>query len=58
MLDKCLKEEQVGRVDERLVKVVRMIVDQYEGDVPAFVESIRCRAEVIRRDECHVEQPG
>jgi hypothetical protein len=31
------------RVDERLVRVVRIIVEQYDGDVKAFVESIRYR---------------
>jgi len=43
MIAKCLKEEQVPGVDERLVRVVRIIVEQYDGDVRAFVESIRRR---------------
>jgi hypothetical protein len=51
MIDKCLREEQVPRVDERLVRVVRIIVEQYDGDVRAFVESIRCRVNVIRGAE-------
>ena len=51
MLDKLLMEEQVPRVDERLVKVVRIIVEEYDGDVKAFVEAIRYRAEVIQRRE-------
>ena len=42
MLDKSL-EEEARRVDERLGRVVRIIVEQYDGDVKAFVESIRYR---------------
>jgi hypothetical protein len=49
MLDKSLEEEQDLRVDERLVRVVRIIVEQYDGDVTAFVESIRYRVEVSRK---------
>jgi hypothetical protein len=45
MLDKGLEEEQVRKVDERLARVVRIIVEQYDGDVKAFVESIRYRVE-------------
>jgi hypothetical protein len=41
MLDKNLEEEQCPRVDERLARVARIIVEQYDGDVKAFVESIR-----------------
>ncbi len=51
MIDKCLKEEQVPGVDERLVRVVRIIVEQYDGDVRAFIESIRRRLDVIRGTE-------
>jgi hypothetical protein len=51
MIDKCLKEEQVPGVDERLVRVVRIIVEQYDGDVRAFIESIRLRLHVMRRAE-------
>ena len=40
MLDKSLKEEQAPRVDERLARVVRIIFEQYDGNVKAFVESI------------------
>jgi hypothetical protein len=40
MLDKSLEEEHAPRVDERLARVVRIIVQQYEGDVKAFTESI------------------
>ena len=43
MLDKSLKEEQALWVDERLTRVVRIIVEQYDGDVKAFVESNRYR---------------
>jgi hypothetical protein len=46
MLVKAFKEEQVQCIDERLVRVVRIIVEQYDGDVRAFVESIRCQVEV------------
>ena len=49
MLDRSLKEEQALRVDERLTRVVRIIVEQYDGDVKAFVESIRYRVEVNRK---------
>ena len=49
MLDKSLEEEQASRVDERLARVVRIIVEQYDGDVKAFVESIRYRVEVNRK---------
>jgi hypothetical protein len=41
MLDKRLEQEQAPRVDERLARVVRIIVEQYDGDVKAFVESNR-----------------
>jgi hypothetical protein len=46
MLDK--RQEQAPRVDDRLAKVVRIIVEQYDGDVKAFVDSIRYRIEVNR----------
>ena len=44
ILDKSL-ENQAPRVDERLAKVVQIIVEQYDGDVKAFVESTRYRIE-------------
>ena len=49
MLHKSLEEKQALKVDERLVTVVRIIVEQYHGDVKAFVESIRYRVEVNRK---------
>jgi hypothetical protein len=49
MLDKRLEQEQAPRVDERLARVVRIIVEQYDGDVKAFVDSIRYRIEVNRK---------
>ena len=49
MLNKSLEEEQASRVDERLARVVQIIVEQYDGDVKAFVESIRYRVEVDRK---------
>jgi len=51
MLDKSLEKEQAPRVDERLARVARIIVEQYDGDVKAFVESIRYRREVNRKAE-------
>ena len=49
MLDKRLEQEQAPRVDERLARVVRIIVEQYDGDVKAFVESNRYRIEANRK---------
>lgn len=49
MLDKSLEEQQALRVDERLARVVQIIVEQYHGDVKAFVESVRYRVEVNRK---------
>jgi hypothetical protein len=49
MLDKSLEDEQGTRVDERLARVVQIVVEQYDGDVKAFVESIRYRIEVNRK---------
>ncbi len=51
MLDKRLEQEQAPRVDERLARVVRIIVEQYDGDVKAFVESNRYRIEANRKAE-------
>ena len=51
MLDKSLEEEQAPSVDERLARVVRIIVEQYDGDVKAFVESNRYRIEANRKAE-------
>src|SRR6187397_481402 len=51
MLDKRLEQEQAPRVDERLARVVRIIVEQYDGDVKAFVDSIRYRTELNRKAE-------
>lgn len=51
MLDKSLEEERAPGVDERLARVVRIIVEQYDGDVKAFVDSIRYRTEVNRKAE-------
>ena len=59
MLDRSLKEEQTLRMDERLTRVVRIIVEQYDGDVKAFVESIRYRVEVNRKAQAasdHVDE--
>ena len=51
MLDKNLEEEQALGVDKRLARVARIIVEQYDGDVKAFVDSIRYRTEVNRKAE-------
>ena len=51
MLDKNLEEERAPGVDERLARVVRIIVEQYDGDVKAFVESNRYRIEANRKAE-------
>ena len=51
MLDKSLEEERAPGVDERLARVVRIIVEQYDGDVKAFVESNRYKIEVNRKAE-------
>jgi hypothetical protein len=50
MLNKSL-EEQAPSLDERLARVVRIIVEQYDRDVKAFVESNRYRIEVNREAE-------
>ena len=51
MLDKRFEQERASRVDERLARVVRIIVDQYDGDVKAFFDSIRYRTEGNRKAE-------
>ena len=56
MLDKSLEEERAPGVDERLARVVRIIVEQYDGDVKAFVESNRYKIEVNRKAEAASDQ--
>jgi len=51
MLDKSLEEERARGADERLARVVRIIVEQYGGDVKAFVESNRYKIEMNRKAE-------
>ena len=51
MLDKSFEGERAPGVDERLARVVRIIVEQYDGDVKAFVESNRYRIEANRKAE-------
>src|SRR5262245_7076113 len=51
MLDKNLEDKRAPGVDERLARVVRIIVEQYDGDVKAFVESNRYKTEVNRKAE-------
>ena len=51
MLHQILEEERAPGVDERLARVVRIIVEQYDGDVRAFVESNRYKIEVNRKAE-------
>jgi hypothetical protein len=56
MFVKSLEEKQASSVDERLARVVRIIVDQYDGDVKAFVESIRYRVEVDQKAEAAADR--
>ena len=49
MLDRNLKDEQALGLDSRLTRVVQIIVEQYDGDVKAFVESIRNTVEADRK---------
>jgi hypothetical protein len=53
MLDKSFEEEKAPRVDERLARVVRIIVEQYDGDVKAFVESNRYKIEKPRKNQLY-----
>ena len=57
MLYKSLEEERAPGVDERLARVVRIIVEQYDGDVKAFVESNRYRIEANRKAEVVAQWP-
>jgi hypothetical protein len=54
MLDNML-EQEAPRVDVRLARVVRIIVEEYDRDVKAFVESIRHRIQVNRKAEEDVD---
>jgi hypothetical protein len=49
MLTKSLEEKHALRVDKRLATVVRIIVEQYHGDVKAFIEATRYRVKVNRK---------
>jgi hypothetical protein len=49
MFNENLEEEHALSVDGRLATVVRIIVEQYHGDVEAFIESIRYRVEVNQK---------
>ena len=51
MLDRRLEQEHTSGVDERLARAVRIIVEQYDGDVKAFVDSMRYKTEVNRKAE-------
>ncbi len=51
MLNRSLSEEQALRTDERLTRIVRIISEQYDGNLNAFVESFRYRAEVNRKTQ-------
>jgi len=51
MLDPSFDEQQTATVDERLARVVHIIVEQYDGDVKAFVESNRYKIDVNRKAE-------
>ena len=39
-------KSSTAKIRTNLARVVRIIVEQYDGDVKAFVDSIRYRAEV------------
>jgi len=58
MLDRTLKEEQGFRTDERLTRIVRIVFEQYDGNVKAFVESFRYRAEVNRKTQAASDRGG
>jgi hypothetical protein len=58
MLNKNFEQEQALMVDERLAMVARIIVEQYDGDVRAFVESNRYRVEVNRKAADEAEDGG
>ena len=51
MPNNSLEEEPTLTVDERLTRVVRIIVAQYDGDVKAFVESVREKTQNNRKGE-------
>ena len=51
MIDKRVGQEQAPSVDDRMARVVRIIVEQYDGDVKAFVDAIRYTIEVNREAE-------
>ena len=51
MLHQSLEEERAPGVDESMARVVRIIVEQYDGDVKAFVESNRYKIELNRKAE-------
>jgi hypothetical protein len=55
MLDQRVENEQAPTVDERLARIIQIIVEQYDGDVKAFVESIRCRTEMNPKIEAASE---
>jgi len=57
MLTKHFEEKQALRVDERMVTVVRIIVEQYHGDVKAFIESTRYRVKVNRKAQSASDRP-
>jgi len=56
MFDRTLEQEQAQRVDERLASVVQIVAEQYDGDVKAFVESVRHRIEVNRKGEARTHR--
>ena len=51
MLHQILEEERAPEVDESMARVVRIIVEQYDGDVKAFVESNRYKIELNQKAE-------
>ena len=51
MFQQSVEEERAPGVDESMARVVRIIVEQYDGDVKAFVESNRYKIELNRKAE-------
>ena len=51
MLKEPRADETESKVDPRLAEVVRIIVEQYGGDVNAYIESIRPKTEPRQKAE-------
>lgn len=51
MLEKPIKGEERTKADPRLAEVVRIIVEQFGGDVQAYLESIRPKLPETKESE-------